>query len=62
MATTLSARRHYRKSTKRSGCRGKTRGTCRNARAGCTITKRGQGSRARAPYCRKKHISRRKHY
>ena len=31
MATTLSARRHYRKQVKSSACRGKVKNSCRKA-------------------------------
>ncbi len=56
MATTLSARRHYRRQVKGSHCRGKVRNACHNLRKTCKYTKAGK----RKSYCRKKGISRRK--
>ncbi len=54
MATTLSARRHYRKQVKSSSCRGKVKKSCRKS-PGCRLTKSGK----RKSYCRKRHVSRR---
>lgn len=54
MATTLSARKHYRRQVKRSACRGKDRGHCRSTR-GCKSTKAGK----RKSYCRKIRVTRR---
>jgi hypothetical protein len=54
MATTLSARRHYRKQVRSSACRGKVKNTCRKSPS-CRLTKSG----ARKSYCRKRRISRR---
>ena len=56
MATTLSARRHYRRGVKGSHCRGKSSGACHNLRKTCKSTKSGK----RKSYCRKIRISRRK--
>ena len=56
MATTLSARKHYRKQVKGSHCRGKARNACHNLRKTCKYTKSGK----RQSYCRKNRISRRK--
>ena len=50
MATTLSARKHYRRQVKSSHCRGKTRNSCHNLRRTCKYTKPGK----RKSYCRKK--------
>ena len=55
MATTLSARRHYRHHGKSSVCRGKDRGQCR-AQSGCKSTRAGK----RKSYCRKIRLTRRK--
>lgn len=54
MATTLSARRHYRKQVRSSACRGKVKKTCRKSPS-CRLTKSG----IRRSYCRKRHVSRR---
>lgn len=54
MATTLSARRHYRKQVKSSACRGKVKQSCRKSPS-CRLTKSGK----RKSYCRKRHVSRR---
>lgn len=54
MATTLSARRHYRKQVKSSSCRGKVKKSCRKSPS-CRLTKSGK----RKSYCRKRHVSRR---
>ena len=54
MATTLSARRHYRKQVRGSACRGKIKNTCRKSPR-CRLTKSGK----RKSYCRKRHVSRR---
>ncbi len=54
MATTLSARRHYRKQVKSSACRGKIKNSCRKSPR-CRLTKSGK----RKSYCRKRAISRR---
>lgn len=54
MATTLSARRHYRKQVRGSACRGKVKKSCRKAPS-CRLTKSGK----RKSYCRKRRISRR---
>ena len=54
MATTLSARRHYRRQTKGSSCRGKDRGHCRSTK-GCKSTRAGK----RKSYCRKIRVTRR---
>lgn len=54
MATTLSARRHYRKQVKSSACRGKIKQRCRKSPS-CRLTKSGK----RKSYCRKRAISRR---
>ena len=54
MATTLSARRHYRKQVKSSTCRGKVKQTCRKSPS-CRLTKSGK----RKSYCRKRRITRR---
>jgi hypothetical protein len=56
MATTLSARKHYRRQVKGSHCRGKVRNACHNLRKTCKYTKAGK----RKSYCRKNRISRRK--
>jgi hypothetical protein len=56
MATTLSARKHYRQQVKGSHCRGKGKDACHNLRKTCKYTKSGQ----RKSYCRKNRISRRK--
>lgn len=54
MATTLSARRHYRKQVKSSVCRGKVKKSCRKS-PGCRLTKSGK----RKSYCRKRTVSHR---
>ncbi len=54
MATTLSARRHYRRQVKGSACRGKIKKSCRKSPS-CRLTKSGK----RKSYCRKRRISRR---
>ena len=54
MATTLSARRHYRKQVRSSACRGKVKNSCRKSPS-CRLTKSGK----RKSYCRKRHVSRR---
>ena len=56
MATTLSARKHYRRQVKGSHCRGKGQNACHNLRKTCKYTKSGK----RKSYCRKNRISRRK--
>ncbi len=56
MATTLSARRHYRRGVKGSHCRSKGQAACHNLRKTCKYTKSGR----RKSYCRKLKISRRK--
>ena len=55
MATTLSARKHYRRQVKRSACRGKGKNGCHNLRRTCKYTKAGK----RKSYCRKKSVTRR---
>ncbi len=54
MATTLSARRHYRKQVRSSACRGKVKQSCRKSPS-CRLTKSGK----RKSYCRKRHVTRR---
>jgi len=54
MATTLSARRHYRRQVKSSACRGKVKNSCRKSPS-CRLTKSGK----RRSYCRKRRTSRR---
>jgi hypothetical protein len=56
MATTLSARRHYRRQVKGSHCRGKGKDACHNLRKTCKYTKSGK----RKSYCRKNRRTRRK--
>ena len=55
MATTLSARRYYRKRVKGSMCSGKSAKSCRKIKS-CKNTRR---SGKRREFCRKRHNTRR---